>query len=107
MLYCSFISRVGKENQSSMKWWKKVNGTHNFIVSRVRGFWSCSCFPSTDLIRIRQKIKFSVCTWGRAIWEALKNKTVINMNVHVLATKPNKIWTLSRHRNMSYLYSLG
>lgn len=67
-----------------------MTGTHNFIVSRVRAFWNCSCFPLTDLIRIRQKIKFSMCTWGRAIWEVLKNKMVINMNAHVLAKKKNK-----------------
>lgn len=67
-----------------------MNGTHKFIVGRVRAFWSCSCFPLTDLIRIWQKIKFSVCTWGRAIREALENKKVINMNAHVLAKKTNK-----------------
>lgn len=41
-------------------------------------------------MRIWQKIKFSVCTWGRAIWEALENKKVINMNVPVPAKKTNK-----------------
>lgn len=70
--------------------WKKVNSTHKFIVSRVRAFWSCSCFPSTDLVTVWQKIKFSLCTWGRAIWEVLENKKVINMNVHALAKKTNK-----------------
>lgn len=67
-----------------------MDGTHKFIVSRVRTFWSCSCFPSTDLARVWQKIKFSMCTWGRAIWEVLENKKVTNMNVHVLAKKTNK-----------------
>lgn len=78
------------QRKSSEKWWKKVTGTHDFIVSRVRAFWSCSCFPLTDLIRIRQEIKFCMCTWDRAVWEVLKNKVVINMNAHVPAKKTNK-----------------
>lgn len=81
-----------------------MKGTHKFIVGRVRAFGSCPCFPSTDLTRVWQKIKFSVCTWGRAIWEVLENKKVTKMNVHVLAKKtnkkaPNEIWAFSRHRN--------
>lgn len=78
------------QRKSNEKRWKKETSTHDFIVSRVRAFWSCSCFPLTDLIRIRQKIKFCMCTWGRAIWEALKNKAAINMNACVLAKKTNK-----------------
>lgn len=113
MLYCYGISRVDNKNQAHKKGWKKVNSTHNFIVCRVSAFWNRSCFPSTDLIRVRQKIKFSMCTWGRTIWEALKNKMFINMNTSAIAKKtnkeiPNEIWTIRRHRNILHSqYSPG